>query len=152
MKKLLYTFLALTIIFSSCEKDNKSAPAPLPVTNTQNIYSVIEITNSPGGTYTFNSGSSMTNLQVSSGGSLSYTSDMNIFEWISGNQLNHSISLLLSTTNVGCADIEIRTYNNSNLVNTENFQIGYSQFSPNVFCDNLVANNLFTKSISITAD
>ena len=152
MKKLLYTFLALTIIFSSCEKDNKSAPAPLPVTNTQNTYSVIEITNSPAGTYTFQSGTSSTNLQVSSGGSLSYTSDMTILEWITGTQLNHNIYLILSTTNVGCADIEIRTYNNSNLVNTENFQIGYSQLSPNVFCDNLVANNQFTKLISITAD
>tara|TARA_B100000242_G_scaffold166637_1_gene119041 strand:- start:168 stop:626 length:459 start_codon:yes stop_codon:yes gene_type:complete len=152
MKKLLYTFLALTIIFSSCEKDNKSAPAPLPVTNTQNTYSVIEITNSPAGTYAFHSGTSMTNLQVSTGGSLSYTSDMTTLECITGTQFNHNIFLSLSTTNVGCADIEIRTYNNSNLVNTENFQIGYSQLSPNIFCDNLVANNLFTKLISITAD
>ena len=54
---------------------------------------------------------------------------------------------------VGCADIEIRTYHNTNLINTENFQIGYLQITPQqIFCDNLVANNQFHKQIAIIAD
>ena len=155
MKKITYILL-ISIIFLSCQEDNNSVPepSPLPEINTQNIYSVLEITNSPVATYNFISGSQNTNLQVNTSDSFSYTSDMTILDWISGNQLSHSIYLnyIESASIIGCIDIEIKTYNNSNLVNTENFQLGYLSFSPAEFCDNLVANNLFSKTINITAD
>ena len=85
MKKITYILL-ISIIFLSCQEDNNSVPepSPLPEFNTQNIYSVIEITNSPGATYIFQSGNQSTNLQVNTSGSFSYTSDMTILDWISG--------------------------------------------------------------------
>ena len=85
-------------------------------------------------------------------GSLSYTSDTWTQDWISGGNLTYMIALNTGDQIIGCADVEIRTYNNTNLINTENFQIGYSQLSPPIFCDNLVANNSFSKTIQIVAD
>ena len=147
MKKLFYTFLSVSLIFSACN------PLPNTTLTSQNIYSVIDISNSPDGTYSFLSGQSLTQLQVL-GGSFSYTGDTWTIDWISGNTISCSVALqkMTGTQVVGCADVEIRTYNNTNLINTENFQIGYSQLSPPIFCDNLVANNYFTKVISIVAD
>ena len=145
MKKLFYTFLSVSLIFSACN--------PLPNTTlvSQNMYSVIDISNSPDGTYVFLSGQSSTQLQVLNG-SFSYTSDTWTIDWISGNTISCTIGLQLQNQVVGCADVEIRTYNNTNLINTENFQVGYSQLLPLIFCDNLVANNSFSKVISIVAD
>ena len=146
MKKLFYTFLSVSLIFSACN--------PLPNTTlvSQNIYSVIDISNSPVRTYiSLFSGSGVTNFQVLNG-SFSYTSDTLTQYWFSGGNFAYMIALNTGDQIIGCADVEIRTYNNTNLINTENFQIGYSQLSPPIFCDNLVANNSFSMNIQIVAD
>ena len=147
MKELLYTFFSVLLIFSSCN--------PVQPNNTlasQNIYSVIDISNSPERTYnSLFSGTGGTSFQVLNG-SFSYTSDTWTQDWISGQKFPYTIALNTGDQIVGCADVEIRTYNNTNLINTENFQIGYSQLSPPIFCDNLVANNSFSKNIQIVAD
>jgi hypothetical protein len=155
MKKLLLILLCLPLLFSSCSKDDKSAPLPTSTSTPQSVYSVIDISNSPGvNDYHFYASSDGTNIQVLSG-SFSYTSDTKVYTvFPTGTSFPYNIglSLLTSTPIVGCADIEIRTYHNTNLINTENFQIGYTQMSPPIFCDNLVANNVFSKQISIIAD
>ena len=124
MKKLLYTLLAVSTIFSSC-KDNKSASPYNPTMVNQNIYSVIDISNS---------------------------TDNWILDWVSGNTISYNLSLSFTTQFAGCANVEIRTYNNTNLINTENFQIGYSQLSPNIYCDTSLANNNFNMWLTIVAD
>ncbi len=150
MKKLLYTLLAVSTIFSSC-KDNKSASPYNPTMVNQNIYSVIDISNSPQGTYSYYTSTSTANFQTL-GGSVSHTTDNWILDWVSGNTISYNLSLSFTTQFAGCADVEIRTYNNTNLINTENFQIGYSQLSPNIYCDTSLANNNFNMWLTIVAD
>jgi hypothetical protein len=154
MKKLLLILLCLPLLFASCVKDDKSAPLPTPTSNTQSIYSVLEISNAtPNSTYHFTAHSQTTNIQVPSG-SFSYTSDTWDVNYLPiGTTFHYHISLFLTSAGViGCSDIEIRTYHNTNLINTENFQIGYTSILPIVYCDNLVAQNQFSKQIAIIAD
>ena len=144
----------MPLLFTTCKKEDEKSSAPPPSSNAQSVYSVVDITNSPNAndTYNFNVSGSMTGIQVPNG-SLSYTSDAYELDYLSGGTFQYLVSLT-STNNivVGCADIEIRTYHNNNLINTENFQMGYTQVSPTVYCDNLVANNSFLKWLSIIAD
>ena len=156
MRKLLLILLCLPLLFASCSKDDKGGAAPLPTATPQSVYSVLDISNSPGiSDYTFYATSDITNLQVLNG-SFSYTSDTKVYTvFPTGTSFPYTIQLQLMTSNpiVGCADIEIRTYHNTNLINIENFQIGYTQITPQqIFCDNLVAQNHFSKQIAIIAD
>ena len=154
MKNPLLILLFLPLLFASCSKDDKGGATPVPTSTPQSVYSVIDISNAtPDATYHFNAHSSPTNIQVPSG-SFSYTSDTWDLNWLSGNTFHYGITLYLTTTPavIGCSDIEIRTYHNTTLINTENFQIGYTSISPIVYCDNLVAQNQFYKQIAIIAD
>ena len=103
--------------------------------------------------YNFNVSGSMSGIQVPNG-SFSYTSDAYELDYNSGSTFQYLVSLgFTAPVTVGCADIEIRTYHNYNLINTENFQMGYTKVSPTiVYCDNLIANNVFLKYLSIIAD
>jgi hypothetical protein len=155
MKKLLYTLLAISIIYlASCSKDEKSAPIPTPTSNTQSIYSVLEINNSPKGLYNFWVMGDFTSIQVDSN-FITHDSDNWSLLLPTGNPIAYQYRLDFYPENdtTGCADILIKTYNNNNLINTESFQIGFYQYVPNIiYCDNLVANNIFSKSWSIIAD
>jgi hypothetical protein len=161
MKKIACLLLLSLSIFSiySCSDEEGVISTSGITMNPQSIYSVLEITNSPDGTFTFSVLGDYTNIQVTSG-NFEYTSDTWEQSQVSGLTLGYSISLIFSPDYdiygyalLGCADIVVKTYNNNNLINTENFQIGYSQYSPDViFCDNLVANNHFSKHLSIVAE
>ena len=152
MKKLLLILMIAPLLFISCNKDDDT-----PDNNnnntlvSQNLYSVIDISNSPVRTYSSMFGNSITSFQVLNG-NFQYTTDTFTLNWISGEIMSIVMSLATADQIIGCADVEIRTYNNNNLVNTENFQIGHSQLSPPIFCDNLVAGNSFSKTLQIVAD
>jgi hypothetical protein len=155
MKKYYILLLCLPLLFASCSKDDKGGATPVPSSTPQSVYSVIDISNAtPDATYYFGAHSSVTNIQVPSG-SFSYTSDTWDVNLPIGTTFHSVIYLLLTTSPqvIGCSDIEIRTYHNTNLINTENFQIGYTQITPQaIFCNNLVAQNQFSKQIAIIAD
>ena len=51
----------------------------------------------------------------------------------------------------GCADIELKTYNNGSLVDTQNFQMGLTELAPTTYCDNTVAGQ-FGITLSIESD
>ena len=155
MKKYYILLLCLPLLFASCSKDDKGGATPVPSSTPQSVYSVIDISNSPGiNDYVFTAPGDGTVIQAPSG-SFSYTSDPYEISYISGAIFHYTLSFQMITSNpiVGCSDIEIRTYHNTNLINTENFQIGYTQITPQqIFCDHLVAQNHFSKQIAIIAD
>ena len=148
--------MSVSLIFFSCSKDNEDRIPPDSNTSLQSIYSVVDISNSPGiDTYMiWTSGTSQTQIQVLTG-SFSYTTDIWSVAWPIGGILPYSIQIILnsSATVIGCADIEIRTYNNNDLIDTQNFQMGVTQSSPSpIYCDPLVAGNVFTKSLDVIAN
>ena len=148
MKKIL--LFCLPLIFSNCQQNT-----PQPTTINEDIYSVIQITNSNSGTYMFQAGPAgngdLTNIQITSGNnSQTYTSNNYIYSHTSSTICPYPIQVVWGPDNqqTGCSDIIIETYHNNILVNTEIFQMGYTSISPVVHCDNLVSNQ-FYKTINI---
>tara|TARA_B110000467_G_C18328116_1_gene490762 strand:- start:673 stop:1161 length:489 start_codon:yes stop_codon:yes gene_type:complete len=162
MNKIACLCILSVSIFSisSCSDEEGVISTSEISMNPQSIYSVLEITNSPDGVYIFQTLTGQTSIQVTAG-EFEYTSQSWEQSQVSGVTLFYSLYLNFSpaynsttgTQELGCADIIIKTFQNANLINTENFQIGYSQQYPDViYCDNLVANNLFTKNLTLVAD
>ena len=157
MIKQLFPFLiSFSLLFFACSKDDKAGPTPNNTIAPQSVYSVVEISNSPGvDTYNFsNPGDPSTQIQVLTG-NFSYTSDTYDIETVTGHIFHYTITFQMITPApvIGCADIEIRTYHNNSLIDTQNFQTGYTQISgPAIFCDPLVANNLFQTTLDIEAN
>ena len=144
IKSLLPLLIACPFIFSSCLPDSNLAQ--------QSVYSIIEISNSPPATYNFSTSGQVTSIQVLNG-SFSYTADPLELEWLVGRTFSYLISVSGGGGDIGCADIEIRTYHNNNLIDTQNFQMGYTQLTPDlIFCDNLVASNVFIKTLDVEAN
>ena len=157
MTKQLFPFLiSFSLLFFSCSKDDKAGPTPNVTMVQQSVYSVVEISNSPGvaDTYVFSTTGDQANLQVLNG-SFSYTADSYDIDLVIGQTFGYMISFIMTTTVpvIGCADIEIRTYHNNSLIDTQIFQTGYTQISgPAIFCDPLVANNSFNIILDIEAN
>ena len=157
IKQLLPLLISFSLLLFSCSKDDKAGPTPNSTIAQQSVYSVVEISNSPGvaDTYIFHtSGDPSNQFQVLTG-SFSYTSDIYDINYIIGSVFHYHISFVMTTPGpvIGCADIKITTYHNNNLIDTQIFQVGYTQLTqPAIFCDPLVANNSFNVLVDIVAN
>jgi hypothetical protein len=151
MKKILLLIFCLPLFLNSCKKEEKS---PANSLNSQEVYSVLEINNSPEGIFNFWHMGDFTSIQVDSN-NIIYTSNNWSLLLATGNPIayQYRLDFIPENDNTGCADILIKTYHNNNLINTESFQIGFYQYTPSIiYCDNLVANNIFSKAWTIIAD
>lgn len=151
-KQLFFLLISFSLLFFSCSKDDKAGPTPISAP--QSVYSVVDISNSPGvaDTYLLTTTGDQANLQVLNG-SFSYTADSFDINMPIGGTFPYMIIFNMSTAAIGCADIEIRTYHNNSLIDTQNFQTGYNQITPQaIFCDPLVANNNFSITLDIEAN
>jgi len=148
MKKLLLLLLCVPLLFTSCNPNNTSNPAPFI---NYEVYSTLIITNAVPGRYTFQTSMSTQSIQILPGDSSGiFTNDIFTYETDATNgYMPYTTNLLFLPDIAGCTDIEIQTFFNGVLFNTDNFQIGYSSFSPNVACDNTIANNYFMKTINL---
>ena len=152
-KQLFPLLISFSLLFFSCSKDDSSTPNVTMVQ--QSVYSVIEISNSPGlDNYTFSTQGDISNSIQVLNGSFSYTSDVYDIDLPPGVSFGYIIQFVKTGEyGLGCADVEIRTYHNNNLIDTRNFQMGYSQITPSViYCDPLVASLAFTTTLDIEAN
>ena len=114
-KQLFPLLISFSLLFFSCSKDDKAGPTPTSVP--QSVYSVVEISNSPGvDTYSLTTTGDQTNIQVSNG-SFSYTSDSFDINMPIGGTFQYmiviSISIKLcniwSAYSVGCSKHSLRS-------------------------------------------
>ena len=52
----------------------------------------------------------------------------------------------------GCSNVDVKTYHNNTLIDEQTFQMGIVSANPSIFCDPLISNNVFSGSLSITAN
>jgi hypothetical protein len=148
MKRILLLPICSLLLFTSCNTNNTSNTAPFI---NYEAYSTLIITNAVPGIYTFQTSMSNQSIQILPGNSSGiFTNDTFTYETDATNgYMPYTTNLHFTPDIAGCADIEIQTFFNGVLFNTDSFQIGYSSFSPNIACDNTIANNYFIKTINL---
>ena len=152
--RLLFTALAFCFLFSSCDPNNPDGDGNLL---TQQVYSTLEVSNSPIVSYNTVFGFDQTYIQITDG-QIFHTSDITEYNVIEGGTFYYSISMLFAggLFDIGeCSDVTIKTYQNNNLVDEQTFQMGISSMvdeSTFIYCDPLAASGMFTDNLSLTAE
>ena len=151
--RLLFTALAFCFLFSSCDPNNPEGDGNLL---TQQVYSTLEVSNSPIITYSTSFGFDQTLIQITDG-QIFHTSDITEYNVIEGGTFYYNITTSFAggIFDIGvCSDVTIKTYQNNNLVDEQSFQMGISSMVDNtvIYCDPLTANGVFTDILSLTAE
>ena len=143
MKYSIFLFLTITLAsLSSCDPESANDLSD------NYTYSTLQISNSPNTQHQLYCSSNWTSLQVE--GDLFFESNTVNTQVPSGSVFPYMI-MLNGGYAEGCADIELKTYNNGSLVDTQNFQMGLTEVSPPTYCDNTVAGQ-FGITLSIESD
>jgi hypothetical protein len=120
-------------------------------TNDNWTYTTLEISNAPSGSYNFLCNGAWHFLSVD--GSLFFEAEPLNTQVPSGSYFPYQLWVMGGPAPgvEGCADIELKTYNNGTLIDTRNFQLGYASLSPLVVCDNTAAGG-FMITLSIEGE